>query len=215
MKFILDVVTMKKRICCLLISLLIVLSLAGCATAIPNAAEGFPGEPAEEYAEKPPEQYQSETPLPDPQPDDPADDLQSLLNDAPAATYTLTVREGVEFDEVWRPAGVTAENIIFTGSDVKSVEVRAGPDAYVVDLYFFGDASYWVELTLYESARQAFAEATYRLVGGYISFWIDDYMVSAPRVNAYITDGVVAVVAGDFDLESAMLLAYIIRGGTP
>ena len=125
----------------------------------------------------------------------------------PDTADMLTLREGAEVDAEGRPAGITAENIILTGDDVRSAEVRVFPNG-------FGGSEFWVELTLYESGRQAFAEATYRLIGEKISIWVGGEMISDPVVHAHITDGV-AIVSGGFDLESAVHLAYMISGEPP
>ena len=123
------------------------------------------------------------------------------------ATALLTFREGALTDELGRPAGITAENIILTGSDVQIARAGFGPDQ-------FGSNRFYVHLTLRESGRQAFSDATARLAPtrGQISIWMDDYIISAPAVNAHITDGN-AIIDGDFTAEEAARLADQITGG--
>lgn len=118
-------------------------------------------------------------------------------------TALLTFREGKEVDAYGVPTGVTAENIILTGSDVK--EARAGID---------DKNNYLVVLELESSGVDAFSEATKKLAKTKvpISIWMDEEMISAPVVEAHITDGS-ASITGDFTLEEATSLADKINGG--
>jgi protein-export membrane protein SecD len=124
-------------------------------------------------------------------------------------TAVLTFREGKEVDEDGLPTGVTAENIILEGKDVQSAKaVYAATDSQ-------GTSAEWqVSLTLNDSGKDAFAEATERLYedNGVISIWMDDTLISYPTVNAVITDGQ-AMISGNFDMESAQALANKINGG--
>ncbi|MCL2857203.1 MAG: hypothetical protein FWE19_05720 [Oscillospiraceae bacterium] len=125
----------------------------------------------------------------------------------PSAAHVLTFREGAEVGENGLPAGITAENIILTEADVQIASASAWPmDA-------FGQIQHAVELTLYESGREAFAEVTTRLapIGGQISIWVGDEMISAPAVHVPITDGV-AVISGGFTAAEAAVLAGQITG---
>ena len=123
-------------------------------------------------------------------------------------TAELTFREGNETDSEGAPSGTTAENIILTGSDVEKAEA----------VYGSTDGSstpqYQVSLELTDEGAEKFSEATGRLYSsnGTISIWMDDTMISAPTVNAQITDGK-AVITGNFDAESASDLADKINGG--
>lgn len=118
-------------------------------------------------------------------------------------TAMLTFREGNEVDELGLPTGVTADNIILQGIDVKSA------NAY----YDQQEGTYGVSLELNDSGKKAFAEATARLAGkGCISIWMDETMFSAPSVNVPITDGH-AVITGNFDAEEAISLANKINSG--
>ena len=127
------------------------------------------------------------------------------------ATAMLTFREGMETDENRSPAGVTAETIILTGSDVASATTRLIPNE------LGGMPEHVVQLTLHESGRQAFSEATGRLVGQTISIWMDDEMISNPTVNERITGGVATITGspqqGGFTAEEASRLANQIAGG--
>lgn len=119
-------------------------------------------------------------------------------------TAVLTFREGMETDETGAPSGVTAENIIIDGEDVK----EAHP------YYNSEENSYGVSLELYDSGKQAFAEATTRLSStkGTISIWMDETMISYPSVNTPITDGQ-CQITGNFTAETATSLANKINSG--
>ncbi|MGI5893019.1 MAG: preprotein translocase subunit SecD [Candidatus Merdivicinus sp.] len=119
-------------------------------------------------------------------------------------TARLTFREGNETDENGLPTGVTAENIILEGADVQEASV----------FYNQEDGTFGVGLTLSDSGKQSFADATTRLAEtkGTISIWMDDTMISAPTVQNAITDGQ-ASITGNFTAESAQDLADKINSG--
>ncbi len=119
-------------------------------------------------------------------------------------TAVLTFREGKETDDTGAPSGVTAENIIIDGEDVS--------EAY--PYYDQENNTYGVSLTLNESGRQAFADATTRLAqeNGVISIWLDNEMISYPSVNSAITDGRCSIT-GNFTAEEATSLANKINSG--
>ncbi len=119
-------------------------------------------------------------------------------------TAELTFREGHEVNDEGLPDGVTASNIILTGSMVK--EASAG--------YNQEDGGYIVSLALKEEGATKFSEATKKLASskGTISIWMDDDMISAPTVQAHITDGN-AIIQGDFTADEAISLANKINGG--
>ena len=119
-------------------------------------------------------------------------------------TAVLTFREGKETDSTGAPSGVTAENIIIDGEDVK--------EAY--PYYNKDENSYGVSLELNDSGKAAFAEATTRLSkeNGVISIWMDDNMISYPSVNTPITDGK-CQITGNFTAEEATSLANKINSG--
>ncbi len=122
-------------------------------------------------------------------------------------TAQLTFREGLELDELNRPTGVTASTIILEGKDVE--------EAYqAYDQNAPADTRWLVSLKLTEEGAKKFAEATARLyeTNGRISIWMDDSYISAPTVNAVITDGN-ATISGSFDAESSKKLADQINSG--
>lgn len=120
-------------------------------------------------------------------------------------TAELTFREGHEVDELGAPTGITAENIILVGSDIQEAYRAYNSE---------GAGEYVVSLTLTESGKEKFAEATARLYQeqGVISIWMDDTCISYPNVSAVITDGR-AQISGSFDAESSKALADKINSG--
>ncbi|MGN0641668.1 MAG: preprotein translocase subunit SecD [Huintestinicola sp.] len=123
-------------------------------------------------------------------------------------TAQLTFREGLELDELNHPTGVTESTIILEGKDVQ--------EAYAAyQNATSGSAGEWVvALKLTDEGSKKFADATARLyeTSGRISIWMDDSYISAPTVNAVITDGN-AIISGSFDADSAKKLADQINSG--
>lgn len=105
--------------------------------------------------------------------------------------------------ETKKPTG----DLVLTGNDVASA--KAGYDEE--------NQQYVVQLTLKESGKKAFAEATkkqYDNNKGPISIWLDDQMISAPNVQAVITNGE-AVISGSFEtMADAQDLANLITSGS-
>lgn len=116
-------------------------------------------------------------------------------------TAMLTFREGYEIDDAGLPTGQT-EKIILTGSDVASAAPR----------YDTENSEWIVSLEFKSSGTSAFTEATGRLVGDYISIWMDDICISYPKVNSQIHDST-CMISGSFDADSATALANKINGG--
>lgn len=133
-----------------------------------------------------------------------------------SATALLTFREGGEYETtdtgsdglpVYRtPKGVTAENIILQGDDV----VKAEPQMYTDP--DTNKTIYLVALEFSEAGKEKFASATEELLNKTISIWMDDVMISAPTVQAVISDGK-CTIEGNFDAKSASALANKIRAG--
>jgi SecD/SecF fusion protein len=124
-------------------------------------------------------------------------------------TASLTFREGMEVDAAGLPAGVTAADVILEGKDVSKAEA-----AYYQDSSSAGTYTWVVSLELTPDGATKFADATARLapVKGSISIWMDDTMISAPTVQAVISDGH-AQISGNFDADSAKALADKINSG--
>ncbi len=74
-----------------------------------------------------------------------------------------------------------------------------------------------VVLELNENGRKAFADATGRLIGQPIAIFMDDQFISAPVVQAHITDGNAVITLGNRNDEEAIAeakeLADTIRSG--
>ncbi|MCL2698023.1 MAG: MMPL family transporter [Oscillospiraceae bacterium] len=113
-------------------------------------------------------------------------------------TAMLSFREGLP--EAWE----TYEDlpVVITGADVNRAVAQ-----YI-------DGEYLVSLELETSGRQAFGDATGRLMHTDIpiSIWLDDFCFSAPMVSAHITDGR-AQISGNFTLDEVQSLATRINGG--
>ncbi len=111
------------------------------------------------------------------------------------ATAELGFYEGTE---------KTQDKLIMTGADVETAEP-------MVDTT---NNKPIVSLTLKPEGKKKFADATGKLYSsnGTISIWMDDDMISAPTVQAHITDGK-ATISGDFTSEEAKSLADKIQSG--
>lgn len=130
-------------------------------------------------------------------------------------TARLTFREGKETDSEGMPFGITAENIILEGEDIKSATAQVDTSSSSAT---YGE--YYVALELNDSGKEKFAEATERLSGespkGVISIWMDDTMISYPQVQTAITDGHAQISLGGSDdatREQAITLANQINSG--
>ncbi|MEG1432730.1 protein translocase subunit SecD [Eubacterium sp.] len=96
--------------------------------------------------------------------------------------------------------------VILTGDDVsdsKAVKQNnsSGVEESVVTLKFN------------ESGTQKFADATQKYLNQVISIELDGETISAPKVNAAITNGE-AIIEGMSDMDEASRLAELIRGGS-
>ncbi len=98
-------------------------------------------------------------------------------------------------------------SIVLTGTEVDSAQARAQQDS-------MGNSQNVVALTLNETGKQAFAEATQKAYdnGETIAIYYDDEFVSVPGVEAVITDGN-AVITGQSTPAEAEQLASTIRIG--
>ena len=117
-------------------------------------------------------------------------------------TAQLEFHIGDETDSDGKPTG----DLVITGSDVESAE--AGYDQQ--------NQQYVVQLALKAQGQQAFADATAKQLPtkGKISIWLDDQMISAPAVQAHITNGQ-AVISGSFEsMADAQTLANLITSGS-
>ena len=132
-----------------------------------------------------------------------------------SSTALLTFRPGQEFADtvmgsdgsyVYKtPTGATSE-VLMDGSSVKSASATMVTD----DVN--GGTSNVVNLELNESGAQKFKEITTKYEGQTVSIWMDDVMLSAPTVQAVISNGQ-GQITGDFTAEEANTLANQINGG--
>lgn len=133
-----------------------------------------------------------------------------------SATAMVTFREGMEYttqttgsdgQPIYKtPKGTTASSIILQGADIKSAKPEMTQDQTT------GRSTYGVSLQLSDSGTQKFSEATQRLQGQIISIWMDDTMISYPKVDAVISDGK-ASITGNFTAAEASELANKINAG--
>ncbi len=133
-----------------------------------------------------------------------------------SATAILTFRKGMEyenehFDENGMPvftvpAGETAEVIYLEGSEI--IEAQA----VVIPNETTGGNEYAVSFKLSEEGTEKFAQATSENLGEIISIWMDDLMISYPRVDSTITEGE-GIISGNFTAAEAAQLATNIQAG--
>ena len=100
-------------------------------------------------------------------------------------------------------------SVILTGTDVADAQARAQQDKQM------GNIENIVTLTLNDTGKAAFAEATQKAYsnGESIAIYYDDAIVSAPNVNAVITDGNAIITMGSGGAAEAEQLASTIRIG--
>ncbi|SDB02971.1 SecD/SecF fusion protein [Ruminococcaceae bacterium FB2012] len=119
-------------------------------------------------------------------------------------TAVLRFIKGTEFTDKDDDA-----NLVLTGKDVEKASAGQYQDKDTNKI------TYVVELKLKDSGTEKFREATSELYPsqGQISIWMDESMISAPRVQAVISDGS-AQISGDFTYDSAKSLADKINAGS-
>ena len=102
---------------------------------------------------------------------------------------------------VTNESGETCD-VVLEGKDISKAESG----------YVSQDNQYVVSLALTDEGKEKFKEATTEYLNNQISIWMDDLCLSAPTVQAVISDGN-AQISGDFTAESAKTLADNINGG--
>lgn len=119
-------------------------------------------------------------------------------------TALLTFREGKEQDQSGAPTG----KIVLVGKDIKSASNVVQTDQNT------GSTENVVKLELNASGKDKFSEVTGRLkgTGEVISIWMDNTLISYPKVDEQISDGT-AIISGSFTPESAKELADKINSG--
>ena len=100
-------------------------------------------------------------------------------------------------------------SVILNGTDVADAQARAQQDRQM------GNIENIVALTLNDTGKAAFAAATEKAYnnGESIAIFYDDAIVSAPNVNAVITDGNAIITMGQGGAAEAERLASTIRIG--
>ncbi len=136
-----------------------------------------------------------------------------------AATAQVTFREGMEYTTqttgtdgkpIYKtPKGTTASNVILKGADIESAKPAMTQDKTT------GKATYVVSLKLSPAGTAKFAVATKKLDGQIISIWMDDTMISYPKVNDVISNGECEIDGGSngFTAAEASSLANKINAG--
>ena len=119
----------------------------------------------------------------------------------------LTFRKGTDADTDEEGNPIPTGEIVLNGNDIDQAGYTEQPNDY-------GDLQWVVTLSLTSDGAKKFAEATAELAGSStpISIWMDNEMISAPSVNAAITDGN-AVITGNFTNETSKKLADQINSG--
>ncbi len=118
-------------------------------------------------------------------------------------TAMLEFHIGSDTDDDGKPTG----DLVLDGDDIESAEAGQYMDEN-------GNLEYVVQLSLKDSGKSSFANATKEQAAdsGTISIWLDDEMISNPTVESEITDGE-AVINGMESVEDAKELAALITSG--
>ncbi len=130
------------------------------------------------------------------------DDEMAIINDI-SQSLMLRFYKGIpDAETLAKKPDYYEDDLVLTGADVEKAE--AGYDG--------SNDGYFVLLSLTDLGTSKFSVATAEQVGDTISVWMDDVMISAPTVNAQITDGN-AMIFGLEDYEEAKTLADSINVG--
>lgn len=112
----------------------------------------------------------------------------------------------ISYDESGNRTVVDGEGkeavVICDGSDISNAQAAVDNDT----------KKYYVALEFNSEGEKKFAEATGRLINSQISIWLDDTLISAPKVESKITGGN-ASITGSFTPEEATDLAQKINAG--
>lgn len=103
---------------------------------------------------------------------------------------------------------VVVEKQVMTGDQVKDATVEYGSASGTG----MSKNSYRIALTLTDEGREAFSDATGRLVGQPIYIVMDNNIISAPTVNSKI-DSNTCEITGEFTADEAKALAANIKSG--
>lgn len=114
------------------------------------------------------------------------------------ATAKLEFRKGTQSDG----------ELVLEGKDIKVASPAYGP------LSANGQNEYYIHLELEKEGTKKFADATSELASKNepISIWMDGELLSSPRVNTAITEGI-ASISGNFTSEEVVRMANQINSG--
>ena len=134
------------------------------------------------------------------------------------ATHQIIVRFPWSSDQTdFDPAkeveklGQTAVLTFCKGTSKDTVLVE-GKDIASATYAYEASVGHYVSLKFNAAGKSKFSTATAQNVGSTISIWMDDQMISSPKVNEAITTGE-AMISGDFTAEDAASLANQINAG--
>jgi len=118
-----------------------------------------------------------------------------------------------EKDKDGKETTVPAGDLVLTGNDVESAEAISYQDEKT------GEIVYAVQLTLKESGKKAFSDATKKQYNGgtnsgTISIWLDGEMISNPTVKDHITNGVATISGSYAEYADAVADANLITSGS-
>ena len=131
-----------------------------------------------------------------------------------SSTAPLTFRPGKQYETtdidsngeyVYKTPTGDTETVLMDGSAVKSAEAQVYQDSS-------GEAQYVVSLELTDDGAETFEEITTTYLNQTVSIWMDDIMLSAPTVQATISNGK-AQISGSFTADEATALANKINAG--
>ena len=111
--------------------------------------------------------------------------------------------------------GTTAKMVFRKGSSATGEEILSGDDVASASAAYNETEGWVVQLKFNSAGASAFATATTELAAsnGTISIWLDDNNISTATVNEAITGGE-AIIKGNFDQDSASMLANQINSGS-
>ena len=134
------------------------------------------------------------------------------------STHQIIVRfpwssDQTDFDPAKEVAklGQTATLTFCKGTSKDTVLVE-GKNIASATYAYETSVGHYVSLKFDAVGKAKFASATASNVGSTISIWMDDQMISSPKVNEAITTGE-AMISGDFSAEEAASLANQINAG--
>ncbi len=131
-----------------------------------------------------------------------------------SSTAKLTFRPGNSHEST--DVGSDGEYVYKTPTGETATELMDGSMVDKAEAGYInennGEPKYIVSLTLNDQGAKKFAEITQEYLNKTVSIWMDDIMLSAPTVQAVISDGK-AQISGNFTAQEANKLAEKINAG--